>query len=180
VLTLLLVAASLGLDNLAVAIGIGISGSTARARLEVGIIFGLFEAGMPLVGLLLGHRLAHDFGNSTRWIGGGLLVATGLHGLCSGLRPDHDDTMTGRPPRTRLVLTGLALSIDNLVVGFALGTHHIAVVLAAAVIGVISVTLSLIGLELGARIGARTGDGAEAIGSVVLIAVGIAVASGLL
>ena len=43
---LLLVAASLGLSNFAAAIAIGVSGVAARTRLRVGIVFGLFEAGM--------------------------------------------------------------------------------------------------------------------------------------
>ena len=57
-LALLLVAASLGLSNFAAAIGIGVSGVSARTRLEVGVIFGLFEAGMPIAGLALGRGLA--------------------------------------------------------------------------------------------------------------------------
>ena len=65
------------------------------------------------------------------------------------------------------MVTGAALSIDNLAVGFALGTFHV------------SVAMSLTGLELGHRIGARAGDRGELIGGLVLIGVGIAVAAGL-
>jgi putative Mn2+ efflux pump MntP len=61
-LALLLVAASLGLSNFAAAIAIGVSGVDARIRLRVGIVFGLFEAGMPLLGLLLGHGLVRTLG----------------------------------------------------------------------------------------------------------------------
>jgi putative Mn2+ efflux pump MntP len=77
------------------------------------------------------------------------------------------------------MVTGAALSIDNLAVGFALGTFHVSVALAAVVIGVVSVAMSLTGLELGHRIGARAGDRGELIGGLVLIGVGIAVAAGL-
>lgn len=51
--TLILVALSLGLSNFAAAIGIGISGVSARTRLQVGVIFGLFETGMPIAGLAI-------------------------------------------------------------------------------------------------------------------------------
>ena len=57
---LLLVAASLGLSNFAAAIAIGVSGVAARTRLRVGIVFGLFEAGM----LLLRHGLAGTLGHA--------------------------------------------------------------------------------------------------------------------
>jgi manganese efflux pump family protein len=180
VITLLLVALSLGLSNFAGAIGIGVSGVGARTRIEVGIVFGLFEVLMPIVGLLIGHRLADDLGNSARWIGGGLLIATGLAGLIASFQPDRPDRTSDGPRRGRLVLIGLALSIDNLVVGFALGTAPVSVVWAAVVIGVVSVTLSLLGLELGARLGRRMGDRAEVVGAAVLIAVGIALATDLL
>jgi manganese efflux pump family protein len=44
----------------------------------------------------------------------------------------------------------------------------------------VSVTLSLIGLELGDRLGTKTGERGELLGGLVLIAVGIAIASGIL
>jgi putative Mn2+ efflux pump MntP len=50
---LLLVAVSLGLSNFAAAIGIAVSGVDARTRLRVGLVFGLFEPAMPLLGLVL-------------------------------------------------------------------------------------------------------------------------------
>jgi manganese efflux pump family protein len=80
----------------------------------------------------------------------------------------------------RLLLTGLALSIDNLVVGFALGTFHVEFALAAAVIAVASVGMSLVGLEIGGRVGMSFEHRSEIVGGVVLIAVGIALAAGLL
>lgn len=64
--------------------------------------------------------------------------------------------------------------------GFALGAFHISLAVAALTIGGISVALSLIGLELGAQIGARAGQRGELLGGLVLIAVGAAIAAGLL
>ena len=80
----------------------------------------------------------------------------------------------------RLLLSGLALSLDNLVVGFALGTYGTSIITSAIVIGVVSVALSLIGLELGARIGKLAGERGEQLAGVMLISVGIAVAAGAL
>ncbi len=76
--------------------------------------------------------------------------------------------------------TGIALSAANLAVGFALGTYHVGLAVAAITIGVVSVTMSLTGLELGDRLGTRTGERGELLGGLVLIAVGVAVASGIL
>ena len=181
---LFLVAISLGLSNFAASVGIGVTGVDARTRLRVGLIFGLFETGMPIVGVLLGHSLADTLGHATRWIGAGLLIATGLYGLLQAVR-DTRSKETGEPETPtgqstgRMLVTGLALSIDNLVVGFALGADHVSVPLAAIVIGVVSVALSLLGLELGDRISTRAGDRGGQIGGIVLIGVGIAIAAGV-
>jgi putative Mn2+ efflux pump MntP len=183
-LALLLVALSLGLSNFAASVGIGISGIDAHARVRVGVIFGLFETGMPVLGLLLGRSLASTLGHAAHWIGAALLIATGLYAIVQAIRSSHRSQDQDRAPagqRTgRLLVTGAALSIDNLAVGFALGTFHVNLAVAAVIIGAVSVTMSLIGLELGSRIGTKTGERGELLGGLVLIAVGIAVATGIL
>jgi len=169
VLELLLVALSVGLSNFAASVGLALSGVDAKLRLQVVVLFGLFEGGMPVLGLVLGSGLAGTLGGDSRWIGGGLLIATGLY---AALGPSPE----GSPGRTgRLVLTALALSIDNLVVGFALGTLAVSLVEAALVIAAVSVALSLVGLEIGARLGSRVERFSEEIGGGVLILVGVLV-----
>lgn len=183
VLALLLSALALGLSNFAAAIAIGVSGVDARTRWRVGIVFGLFETGMPIVGLLIGRGLAGALGAVAHWIGGALLVITGAYGLWQTLRDgdDEDDTASvAGQPLGRLLVTGLALSIDNLAVGFSLGAYRVSLPVAAVVIGAVSVTLSLIGLELGTRIGTAVGRRGELLGGIVLICVGIIVAVGVI
>jgi manganese efflux pump family protein len=181
-IALLLVAASLGLSNFAAAIAIGVSGVDARTRLRVGIVFGLFEAGMPLLGLLLGHGLVRTLGHSARWIGAVLLIATGLYTLIQAFRHHHGGGTTGAAVQGlgKLLVSGLALSIDNLAVGFALGTYHVALLTAAVLIGAVSVTMALAGLELGRLLGTKIGERGEALGGIVLVSVGIVIAGGLL
>jgi putative Mn2+ efflux pump MntP len=180
-LALLLVALSLGLSNFAAAIGIGISGTSLRTRLQVGIIFGLFETGMPIAGLALGRGLAQTLGGTAHWISAGLLIATGAWTLAQAIRSGPQTAPAPEGQRTwRLILTGLAISVDNLAVGFALGAFHVSLAVAAITIGTVSVTLSMVGLELGAQIGIRTGHRGELLGGLVLIAVGAAIAAGLI
>jgi putative Mn2+ efflux pump MntP len=182
---LVLVAVSVGLSNFAAAIGIGVSGVDGRTRLRVGVIFGLFETAMPILGLLLGRSLATTLGHAAHWIAAALLIATGLytaiHALRSTARPEGQAPSAPAGQRTgRLLVTGAALSIDNLAIGFALGTFHVNLAVAAVVIGAISVSMSLIGLELGNRIGTKTGERGELIGGLVLIGVGAVIAAGVL
>jgi manganese efflux pump family protein len=195
-LALLVVAASLGMSNFGAAVGIGMSGVDAPTRIRVGLVFGAFETGMPIIGLVIGGQVAGQLGHSTRWVGGVLLIALGSYGLatsrgiratgerrgvCESRPPGQDSAgQPARPGLARLVIFALALSLDNLAVGFALGTYHAPVVLGAVIIGAVSVALSLIGLELGARIAAWIGRRGEQLAGLMLIAVGIAIAAGAL
>jgi putative Mn2+ efflux pump MntP len=192
-LALLLVAFYLGLDNLAACIGIGVSGVDTRTRLRVGLAFGLFETAMPILGLLLGHGLATALGHAAHWVGAGLLIAAGLYAVIQALRqhssgdgsaePGEDSPSPRQTPdvRTgRLLVTGAALSIDNLAVGFALGSLRVSIAVAVIVIGAVSIIMSLIGLELGSQIGSKIGERGEVLGGLVLTGVGIALAAGVI
>jgi manganese efflux pump family protein len=179
---LLLLAVALGLDNLAAAVGFAV-GATGRiggaTRLRIAVVFGLFEAGMPVLGLVLGHGLAGSIGEAARWLGGAALIAFGVAGLVQARRGGGEEAP---PPQRmgRLLLAGLVLSGDNLAAGFALGAYQTGILLAAAVFGVVSVLMSLAGLELGARIGAAAGECSEVIACALLIVVGAVIAAGVL
>ncbi len=193
---LLLVGLSVGLDNFAAAIGIGMGGVNARTRLKLALIFGFFEAAMPIVGLLIGESLAGSIGTIGHYVGAGLLVLTGLYVLWEAWKERREANEHGpqgeeeKPANEllainkqtklgRLLLTGLALSIDNLVIGFALSFSDVSLALAATVIGVISVGLSLIGLELGRFLGRRIEEWSEFFSGAILILVGLAIGFGL-
>jgi hypothetical protein len=79
---------------------------------------------MPHLGLVLGHRIAHALGGETTYVGGGLLIATGGYTLWQARRsqPDHAPVGARLGP---LMVTAASLSIDNLIVGFALGWHKV-------------------------------------------------------
>jgi len=179
VVALLLVAISVGLDNLGASTAIGMSGVDRSLRLRVTLIFGAFEAAMPVLGLELGHSLARHLGTGAKPIGGALLGLVGTYTVLSGLL--GKDSTGGREKNVkRLVLIGAALSIDNLVIGFALGAYHVGVVVAALTIAAVSVALSLLGLEIGSHLGERLGRRSELVGGVVLILVGVTIGTGLL
>jgi len=214
VIALFLAAVAVGLSNLAAAIGIGVTGVNARIRLQVGLVFGVFEAGMPVVGLLIGQRFATEMDKAVRWPGAILLMVVGAVGLVRSIResrrnaaeakrrpdtanPGAASAGAGRPGSGlspgvssllaspslhlgRLLASGLVLSMDNLVVGFALGTYGVSVAAGAILIGSISVAMSLVGLELGGLLGRWAGPRSEQMSGLILILVGAAIAGGAL
>jgi manganese efflux pump family protein len=211
-LALILVAVAVGASNMAASVGLGAGGVSLGTRLRVILIFGLLEAGMPVVGLLIGHGLAADVSRESRWLAACLLVAIGGYGIVKAVRegglagiwPGRSGSdgaaadaagagpggragnpgaagTAGRGQSLKLLATGIALSLDNLVAGFALGAERISVVLGAVVFGVVSIAMSLAGLEVGALIGKRASGGSgDLIGGAVLIGVGVAIGTGTL
>lgn len=181
-LSLLLVSVSVGLSNFAGAIGIGLSGINARTRIRVGLAFGFFEALMPVLGLLLGEAVAGFFGHYGKYVAAALLVLTGAYTIIQARVTAVEQK--ARMPRSlrmqSLLITALALSLDNLAVGFALAVYRIDIVLAGITFGVVSILMSLIGLELGHRVGKRVEAWSEEIGGGVLVLVGLAIGAGVL
>jgi manganese efflux pump family protein len=188
VIALLLAASAVGLSNLAASIGIGVPGVDARTRWRVGVIFGTFEAGMPVLGLLIGQRFSADLGQAVRWPGAILLMLIGGLGVLRSVRARRQNpapagtgqrrTAVPGPGLLRLLASGLVLSMDNLVIGFALGTYGVDIVVGAIVIGAVSVVLSLAGLELGGLLGRWAGRRSEQMSGLILILVGAAIAGG--
>jgi len=180
-LALLLVAGSLGLNNLAASIAIGLSGVDRATRTRTALAFGLFEAGMPVVGLLIGRQLSHALGGAANTVGGLLLIGVGAQVTISAVRSGDDSPRpVAKAPMGRLLVLAAALSIDNLVVGFALGAYRTPLVLSVAIIAIVSVGLSLVGLELGARLGERVERRSELLSGILLIGVGLAILTNLL
>ena len=75
----------------------------------------------------------------------------------------------------RLIVTGAALSVDNLVVGFALGAYDVNVLSAAVIFAVVGVGMSLAGLELGRWLGTGVERWSGEVGAAVLVVVGVAI-----
>src|SRR5229473_7807391 len=69
---------ALGLDTLAVALGLGLSGLPRPRWLRVGLTFALFEGLMPVIGLVIGHRLIRSLGEPAGYAAAVLLIIIGL------------------------------------------------------------------------------------------------------
>ncbi len=182
---LLLVSASIGLGNFAAAIGIGMGGVNTATRLRIGIVFGLFEGGMPIIGLLIGQTLAGVIGHYGNYVGAALLVLTGVYSFWQTFKrsekaEQEELEKVYKLKLGRLIFMGFVLGIDNLVVGFALSFYNVPLLLAVIFITIVCVTMSLIGLELGKYLGERFEEWSEIAGSLILILVGLGLGFGFL
>ncbi|MDQ2806133.1 MAG: manganese efflux pump MntP family protein [Chloroflexota bacterium] len=176
---------ALGLDTLAVALGLGLGGLPRSRWVRVGLVFALFEGGMPVVGLLIGGSLSTMLGDVAGIAAG--LILIGLGGLsireALGEADDAADEAAARVARAldrRLLLTGLTVSLDELAVGFSLGVLRVPLGPALGYIALQAFALTALGLALGSRLGARLGPRAELASGAVLALLGLALLAGKL
>jgi putative Mn2+ efflux pump MntP len=175
---LVLVGMAVGMSNVGAAVGVACAGVDRRTRAWILGCFFVFETGMPLVGLAIGDGLSSAVGASGRWLAGALLIGVGV-GAVVHARRGSDHAFTQRLSVGEIVGASFVLSLDNLVVGFALGTFGVPVLVAALVIGAISVSMSAIALELGSRLAGLV-QNSELLAATVLIVVGCAVLTHML
>ena len=171
---ILAVALALAMDVLAVSLALGLSRKLrATAVLRLASAFGLFQAGMTLLGSFVGENLIKYVQSIDHWVAFGLLLVVGVRMGYESFKPPHLKS-AGDPSRgLALVTLAVATSIDALAVGLSLAALHSSLWYPAAVIGAVSFILGIMGMTVGPKIGKFVGRWAELLGGVILVAIGI-------
>jgi len=176
---LVTIGAVVGVNNFAVALMLGALGQHRR-RWRIAGVFGIFEFTVPLIGLLIGSVAADFLSGAGQLVGAALLLLLGAFAVRAPASEDLDADEMARRVTSRKGITALAagLTLDNLVVGFALGLGDAEPLLLAGTIAAFAVVFTLVGIEIGRR-GRRRGEtAAQRASGLLLIALGIAVAFG--
>jgi len=175
-LSVLLIAVSLSIDCLAVAIAGSISmPSLHRLQvLRVSLSFGIFQAGMLVLGWLAGQTMVDLVEAYDHWVAFGLLFLVGARMLQKSFSTKKDDSK--RIDITKglaLLILSVATSIDALAVGLSLAVIESGVSIAAPATGIIAFVFTATGSYSGKRLGNIIGQRAEVLGGIVLIGIGI-------
>jgi putative Mn2+ efflux pump MntP len=172
---ILFLAVALAMDAFAVSLAAGTNKETNgfRPAFRLSFHFGFFQFLMPVLGWSLGTKLAGAIQTFDHWVAFGLLAFVGGRMIHAGwtLAPDAPRS----DPSRGLTLVGLcvATSIDALAVGLSLAFLRVNIWYPSVVIGVVTATLSVIGLRLGNRAGELLGRRMEIIGGVLLCLIGL-------
>lgn len=175
---LLLIAVGLSMDAFAVAIakGLRMRCFNFRQAALIAAFFGVFQAVMPLIGWLLGSRFQQYIESVDHWVAFALLAFIGGKMLIEALRDKggEDEGCTDSVDIRELCVLSVATSIDALAVGitFAL-LPDTNIWTSIALIGCTTFLLSLAGVAVGHRFGARFKKHAELFGGLVLILIGV-------
>lgn len=171
--SLFIIALGLSMDAFAVAIckGLAMQKITVKKALIVGLWFGGFQGLMPAIGYLLGSQFESYITNIDHWIAFVLLFIIGGNMIKEALSKDEEPASESLAFKEMLVLA-LATSIDALAVGVTFAFLKVQIVPAVLFIGVITFTLSSLGVKIGNIFGSRYKSKAEFAGGIILILMG--------
>ena len=173
----LLLGVGLAMDAFAVSAATGLAQPSMGRGRAFGICgtFGGFQFAMPVIGWLLVHTAAEHFEFFRRFIPWIALLLLGYIGgkmLYEGFKGGGEASVVS--DAKSLILLALATSIDALSTGFAISDYKTAdAFICAAIIGVVTVGICLLGVLLGKKIGSRIAGRASVLGGVILIAIGL-------
>ena len=172
---ILLLAIGLSADAMAVSLTQGAvqKSFNLREALRIALVFGIFQAGMPLLGWLAIVEVEEYLAGVDHWIAFILLSIIGLKMILESHGDEEAKSTRGNLPF--LLMLGVATSIDALIVGTTLGTISDTVISPVVMIGVVTFILSLVGVYVGCWTAGLTNLRVEILGGIVLILLGISI-----
>lgn len=181
-LDLLLLSVALAMDCFTVSIvcGVILQRLHVPSLLRIAILFGFFQALMPLLGWMATTHFAHYIEAIDHWLAFALLAFLGVRMIRQAFEPDDRQTFNPRRLSTQLTLA-VATSIDALAVGISFACtgydSFSSLTTPLLAIGLASFLFSLCGHALGLRFGAgvRRRLRPELLGGAILIFIGLRV-----
>lgn len=168
-----ILAVGLSMDAFAVSICKGLSVRKLKPKhyIIAGLYFGGFQAGMPLLGYLLGTQFESLITSIDHWIAFVLLGLIGANMIRESFG-EPDELNDSFSFKTMLPLA-IATSIDALAVGVTFAFLKVEIFSAVSFIGITTLLFSAIGVKIGNVFGTKFKSKAEFIGGCVLILMGI-------
>ena len=170
---LVLLAVGLSMDAFAVSIckGLGMKKINLKVAVVLGLFFGGFQAGMPVIGWALGGQFMGIIGPIDHWIAFILLAFIGGKMLWEAFTEDEDEDEGDGKDAEKIDLG--ATSIDALAVGISFAALSVDIVPSVSLIGVTTFIFSVAGVAIGHTFGARYEKPATIVGGVVLVLIGL-------
>ncbi len=171
--TLFVTAVGLSMDAFAVSIckGLAMKKLSWKKALIIGLWFGGFQALMPSVGYLLGSRFEKYVTSIDHWIAFVLLALIGINMIRESLSGEEENANDAVDFKTMLLLA-IATSIDALAVGVTYAFLQVQIAPAVSFIGIITFSLSIIGVKIGNVFGLKYKTKAEIAGGIILLLMG--------
>ena len=173
--TSLFIAVGLAMDAFAVSLGIGCAGQAKepRAKFRLSFHFGVFQAGMTLLGWLAGSTIAGLINGIDHWVALVLLAYVGVNMIRSGFNSDCETYQTNPSKGKTLLMLCVATSLDAMAVGLSMAMIKTPVIFPSIIIGVVASGLSIFGLFAGNKLGETFGKRMEILVGLILVGIGL-------
>ena len=170
---LLLFALGLSMDAFAVSLTNGMTYKNPRALLTA-LFFGGFQALMPVLGYYLGSLFSAFVEMYSGIIVLVILAFIGGKMIRDGLLAGKSAvTAASKPQTVTLLAQAVATSIDAFAVGVSFVALKVHIFSAAAMIGIITATCTLLAVYIGSKAGNMLGNKAQILGGLILVGIGI-------
>jgi len=165
----------LAMDCFAISVASGMTTKTLKIRhvLRMALFFGGFQALMPVVGWLAGKTLAELVSGFDHWVVFAVLSLIGAKMIYESFKIESAEEPAPLESVYVLLVLSVATSIDALAVGFGFAFLRVSIVMPVVVIGLVTFVLSLVGTAVGHNLGHFFEKRIEAVGGLVLIAIGV-------
>ena len=175
ILSSLLVALGLSMDNWAVTIASGCSHHDAIPKSYIFKVSSLFAAAHFVMfsgGWLCGAGLGKYIGAVDHWIAFGLLAVIGIN-MIRESRGNEQESANDDFSARAMVPLAVATSIDALAVGVSFAFLQVNIVPAVSFIGVTTFVCCVVGVRVGNLFGNKYQSRAELFGGIVLVLMGL-------
>jgi putative Mn2+ efflux pump MntP len=171
------VALALAMDAFAVAVGLSVApkGLNKIQTFRLAFFFGLFQFMMPLIGWTAAQSFLRYIQQVDHWVAFGLLCLVGGKMVLSSFQYERARSKASNDPSKglTLVMLSVATSIDAFAVGLSFAALEEGILYPSFIIGVVAFLLTLAGTRLGPLAGKLVSKGAEFLGGLILILIGI-------
>jgi len=171
------IAVALAMDAFAVSIvaGVNLKDVSFRQAFRLAWHFGFFQALMPVIGWGAGLSIRTYIEKYDHWIAFGLLTFVGIKMIREAFQHEEEKNPKDPTKGMTLVMLSVATSVDALAVGFSISMLNVSIWIPAVIIGIVAGMFTIIGLQIGKRVGSATRLSiyAEIAGGMVLFAIGL-------
>lgn len=177
VLEIIFIGIGLAMDAFAVSICKGLSMKKMNWKKAgiIGLYFGGFQSLMPAIGFFLGVGFESKIKSIDHWIAFILLFLLGVNMIKDAITEGSESAKEANDAtdfKTMIVLA-IATSIDALAVGITFAFLSVDILFAISIIGIITFTISTIGVKIGNVFGDKYEKKAEVVGGLILILIGV-------
>ncbi len=179
-LSIMFIAVGLSMDAFAVAIvtSLTLKNVSKRQIFRLSFHCGFFQFMMPVVGWFLGASFSKYIQTFDHWVAFALLAIIGGKMIYESFEDDKEeekntDKIIDPTRGFSLLFIAIATSIDAMAVGLSLAMLDIDIWYPSVIIGLVTFSLTVLGMKIGERVGKKFSSHMEVIGGLILIGIGL-------